>query len=142
MTGVKNTKQTVITVYSQVMLGGQSFKVTSVAENAFKNYKKAASTSIGRYVSVINKNAFAGCTGLKKVTIKGNGLRQIRKNAFKGCKKLAQVVIKSKNLRKVEKYAFRNIRKNAVIKVPAAKYKKYRKLFAGKGLPKNVKLKK
>ena len=139
---VKNTNQTAITVYGQVILCGKSYKVTSIAENAFKNYRKATSATIGRYVRVINKNAFAGCTGLKKVTINGNGLRQIRKNAFKGCKKLAQVVIKSKNLRRVEKYAFRNIRRNAVIKVPAARYKKYRKLFAGKGLPKKVKIKK
>lgn len=142
VTGVKNTKQTKLTIYNQVVLSGMKFKVTSVAPKAFKNYTKATSLTVGRYVSVIGKDAFAGCTSLKKVTVNGNSLRQIRANAFKGCKKLTKVVIKSKKLTKVDRYAFRSIHKKAVIKVPAAKYKKYVKLFAGKGMPKTVKIKK
>ena len=42
----------------------------------------------------------------------------------------------------IGKNAFSGIRKNAQIKVPAAQYKKYKKLFRGKGQGKKVVLKK
>ena len=140
--GLKNTKLTKITIYNTVSLGGKSYKVTSVAASAFKGNKKVTSVTIGKTAQVIGKNAFAGCSKLKKVTVKGNGLKQIGAKAFYNCKKLTSITIKSKVLKKVGKNAFKGINKKAVIKVPSAKLKAYTKLLAKKGQSKTVKIKK
>ena len=102
-----------------VKVNGVSYKVTSIAKNAFKNNKK-----------------------LKKVTI-GANITSIGANAFSGCKSLKNVVVKSKSLKKVGKNAFKGIQKKAVFKVPAKKLKAYKKLFGSKaGVKKSMKIKK
>ncbi len=100
-----------------------------------------ASVTIKKNVTVIGKNAFAGCAKLKKVTVQGNKLKQIGSKAFYNCKKLKTITIKSKALKRVDKNAFKGINKKAVIKVPAAKLKAYKKLLAKKGQSKTVKIK-
>ncbi len=140
--GIKNKKQSKITICNQVKIGGQKYMVTSVAKNAFRNCVKAESVTVGKNVRVIGKSAFEGCRKLKKVTVKGSGLRQIQANAFKNCSKLTKIRIQSSKLGKVGKNAFRNVNKKAVIYVPTARYKKYVKLLKGKGMPKTVKIKK
>lgn len=142
VTGMKNTGLKKITVYNTVNLGGKNYKVTSIAANAFKNNKKATSASIGNNVQTIGKNAFSGCTKLKKVTVKGNSLKKIAGKAFFNCKKLSGITIKSKVLKTVGKNALKGIYKKAVIKVPASKQKAYTKLFAKKGQSSTVKIKK
>ena len=137
-----NAKSTKITVPDTVSIYGKKYKVTSVAASAFKNNKKITSATIGKNVTSIGKNAFAGCGKLNKVTIKSKVLKKIDSNAFKGCGSLKTVTIKSKAIKTVGKNAFKGINKNAQIKVPANKLKDYRKLFEKKGLPKTVKIKK
>lgn len=73
-----------------VSVDGVSYKVTSVASNAFKNNKKVKSVSIGANVTSIGSNAFSGCTKLATVT-GGSKLTSVGKNAFYGCVKLTQV---------------------------------------------------
>ncbi|MCI8507289.1 MAG: leucine-rich repeat protein [Lachnospiraceae bacterium] len=107
-----------VTVPDTVKIQGKTYKVTSVAENAFKGSKKLKSVTVGRNVTSIGKNAFNGCSGLKKVTVKTVKLKSVRKNALKG------------------------IHKKAVIKVPKSRLSKYKKLFKGKGQSKTVKIKK
>jgi mannan endo-1,4-beta-mannosidase len=92
-------------------------------------------------VTAIAKNAFAGCTKLKKVTI-GKNVTSIGKNAFSGDSKLKTIIIKSKVLTKVGENAFKGIPSNATIKVPSSKVKAYKKLLTGKGQGKNVTIKK
>ena len=100
-----NKKVKKVTIPSSVNINGITYKVTSIAPNAFKKCKK-----------------------LKKVTI-GIGVTEIGKNAFAGCKNLKNVIVKSKSLKKVGKNAFKGINKAAKIKVPKKQLKKYQKLF-------------
>jgi hypothetical protein len=83
--------------------------VTAIANSAFKNNKKLTSVVIGKNVVSVGKEAFKGCTKLKKLTVKSVGLKKVGKNALKG------------------------INKKAVIKVPKKKLKTYKKIFKGKG---------
>ena len=92
-------------------------------------------------VTSIAKNAFSGCTKLKKIVI-GTGVTTIGSNAFKNCKNLKTIIIKSKKLKTLSKTALKGIPSKATVKVPSSKYKTYKKLFKKKGLKKSVKIKK
>lgn len=107
-----------VTVSDTIKIQGKTYKVTAVAENAFKGCKKLKSVTVGKNVTSIGKNAFSGCSGLKKITVKTVRLKSVGKNALKG------------------------IHKKAVIKVPKSTCIKYKKLFKGKGQKKTVKIKK
>ena len=104
-------------VPATVKHNGITYKVTAIANNAFKNNKK-----------------------LKKVTI-GANVKSIGKAAFAGDKNLKTIVVKSKVLKKVGKNALKGINKKAVIKVNKKVKKKYTKLFKKKGQAKSVKVK-
>lgn len=145
VTGIEKSKLKKIkkiTVYNSVKLGGKDYTVTSIADSAFRNNKRVTGASISKNVQSIGKNAFAGCTKLKKVTTKGNNLRKIGSKAFFQCRNLKSLTIKSKVLKSVGKNAFKGIHRKAVIKVPASKYKVYVKKLAKKGQSKTVKIKK
>jgi len=131
-----------VTINNSVNLGGKNYTVVSVAANAFKGNKKITSAVIKKNLKTIGKNAFAGCTKLKKVTMNSKKLTMINAKAFFGCRSLKSIVIKSKVLKKVGKNAFKGIHKKATIKVPAAKLKAYTKLLSKKGQSKTVKIKK
>ncbi len=122
VTYVKPRKKTVkeVTIPSAVTIDGIKYKVTAIANNAFKN-----------------------CTKLKKVTI-GKNVSKIGKKAFYKCKKLKTIVIKTKKLsaKKVGGKAFKGINKKATIKVPKTKYKSYKKWLKKKGVGANVVYKK
>lgn len=111
-----NKKVKKVTIPSSVTINGITYKVISIAPNAFKKCKK-----------------------LKKVTI-GTGVTEIGKKAFAGCKNLKNVIVKSKSLKKVGKNAFKDINKTAKIKVPKKKMKVYTKLFKKAKVAKNVKI--
>ena len=137
--GVKGT----VTVPLEVTIDGVTYKVTSIAGNAFKDTKKIKKIVIGSNITSIGKNAFAGCTSLTSITI-GKNVTKIGKNAFTGCKKLKSITIKTKKLttKTVKKGAFNGISKKVVVKVPKSKYKTYKKLLPAKGLKKAAKIKK
>ena len=138
----KNTALTKIVVPDTIILDKKTYKVTSVAASAFKNFKKATTATIGKNVETIGDGAFAGCAKLKKVTIKSTTLTSVGRKAFQKCKALKNIIIKSKSLKTVGKNAFKGIHKKAAIKVPAAKYKNYVKILSKKGQAKTVKIKK
>ena len=137
--GVKGT----VTVPLEVTIDGVTYKVTSIAGNAFKDTKKIKKIVIGSNITSIGKNAFAGCTSLTSITI-GKNVTKIGKNAFTGCKKLKSITIKTKKLttKTVKKGAFNGISKKVVVKVPKSKYKTYKKLLPAKGLKKAAKIRK
>ena len=137
--GVKGT----VTVPLEVTIDGVTYKVTSIAGNAFKGTKKIKKIVIGSNITSIGKNAFAGCTSLTSITI-GKNVTKIGKNAFTGCKKLKSIIIKTKKLttKTVKKGAFNGISKKVVVKVPKSKYKTYKKLLPAKGLKKAAKIRK
>ena len=110
----KTIKKLVIPSY--ITSGGKKYKVISIGANALKGRKKLAAVTIGKNVTGIGKQAFYGCSKLKKITVKGTLLKKVGKNALKG------------------------IHKKAVIKVPKKKKKTYQKLFKSKGQNKNVRI--
>lgn len=148
----KNVKK--ITVPATITVGGITYKVESVAPDAFKNCRKLTSVKISAGVQKIGKNAFSGCSKLSSVTIGkdvteiGAGafanckalkkitipaaVTKIGKKAFNKCKKLKTVTIKTKKLKTVGSSAFKGIAKKAVIKLPKAKKAAYTKLLKKK----------
>lgn len=109
---LKNKKAKSITVPATVKINNQTFKVTTISKDAFKNCKK-----------------------LKKVTV-GKNVTSIGKNAFKNCSKLSKITIKSTKITKVEK---NKISKKVVIKVPKASKKKYKRMFKKAGYKGTIK---
>lgn len=114
--GAKSSKVKKVTISSTVKIGGKTFKVTAIADKAFKNMKKLTSVTVGANVQTIGKEAFRNCKALNKITVKSTKLKKVGKNALKG--------IKSK----------------ATIKVPSKKLKAYKKVFKGKGQGRKVRI--
>ncbi len=163
-TGTTDSKATTVTVPATVTVEGVTYKVTAVADNAFKGNKKITKVTIPKNVTTIGKNAFSGCTKLKAVTVGSDvttigtnafkGCKALTKitlpgktvkieaNAFSGCKKLKTIVIKSKKLtsKSISKNAFKGISATTIIKVPKGKNKAYKALLQKKGLSKKVKV--
>lgn len=121
---------------------GVTYKVTSVADKAFRNNKKVTNITVGTNVKSIGRSAFEKCTKLKTVTV-GKNVTKIGKNAFGGCKNLKTLTIKSAKLTKkgLASGSFKGITKKTVVKVPKGKVKAYKKLLQSKGLDKKVKVK-
>lgn len=111
---------TSVNIPSTIKIGGKRYKVTGIAANAFKNYKKLKKVTIGANIRNIGKRAFYRCYNLKTVKMKTSKLvnNQVGKQAFKG------------------------IYKKAVIKVPKKQLKVYKKLLKIRGVGKKVKIKK
>jgi len=62
-----------------------TFKVTSIADDAFKGVTKATSVEIGANINHIGSSAFDGCTNLARLTFKTNtNVVDIEDDAFKG----------------------------------------------------------
>lgn len=113
--------QKAIVVPETVKIDGITYKVTSIAANAYKGNKKITKVTIGKNISKIGKNAFNGCTRLKSITVKTTKL----------------------TVKNVGSNAFKNINKNATIKVPKNKLKAYKNVFNKRGITgKNQKIKK
>ena len=107
----KNAKKlTSLKTGDTVKINKKNFKVTAIANNAFKNCKKLKRVVLGKEITSIGAKAFSGCKALKKITIKSTKLKKVGKNAFKG------------------------IHAKAVIKAPKAKLKAYKKLLRAGGM--------
>ena len=52
---------------AQVTHGNQTYDVTAIAENAFKDNKNVTDVTIPASIETIGNNAFSGCTGLKSI---------------------------------------------------------------------------
>ncbi|MCR5586053.1 MAG: CotH kinase family protein [Lachnospiraceae bacterium] len=89
-------------------------------------------------VTKVNKNTFKNCKFLKNVTL-GKNIKKVDKQAFAGCKKLSKVTFKSSKC-KFGKKAFKGIKKNAKFYVPKKNLKAYKKALKKVGIKaKNVK---
>ena len=160
-----NQKAKTVTIPATVEIDGVTYKVTKIADNAFKGNKTVTKVTIGSNIKTIGKNAFSGATKLKKVSI-GKNVTEIEANAFKGCssltsitlpsnvtkiganafngcKKLKTLTIKSTKLtsKTVAKNAFKGLTKETTIKVPKKKLEAYKKLFKSRGLSSKVTVK-
>ena len=75
-----NKNVTTVSILDTVSIGGVTYKVTSIAGNAFANNTKLTKAAIGSNVKTIGKKAFYKCTKLKTVTI-GKNVTTIGSNA-------------------------------------------------------------
>ena len=103
-----------IAIPDTIAIDGNTYKVTSVSKNAFKNNKKLRKVTIGRNITKINANAFQGCKNLNTITIKSKNINSIGKNAFKGIKPKARIKVPSSRLSKYKKMFARKGQKNTV----------------------------
>lgn len=89
VTGLSNKglNSTSCTIPSTVSRNGKTYKVTKIANNAFKNCDNLQSITCKNNITTIGKNAFANCDNLKKVTL-GNRVSKVNSNAFANCNKL------------------------------------------------------
>ena len=96
-----------VTIPSTITVQGITFKVTAIAEKAFRNDKNLKSVVIGSNVKKIGKQAFEKCKKLSSVTFKGKKAPTIGKAAFKGIKKKANVQVagsmKKSQVKKLQK---------------------------------------
>ncbi|MBE5942340.1 MAG: leucine-rich repeat domain-containing protein [Lachnospiraceae bacterium] len=139
----KDKKVKKVVVPDTVTINGITYKVTSIAKNAFNGFKRLEKVTIGKNVITIGDKAFYKCTKLSKITIPAK-VSKIGKQAFYGCKKLKSITIKTKKLtsKKVGSKAFTGTPKNAKVKVPSKSLKSYKKFLYKKGLNKKAKIKK
>ena len=107
-----------VTIPAAVQYYGITYKVTSIAKNAFKNNKTMTAVTIGPNVKVIGQKAFYNCKKLKKLTIKSKKL----KAGKVGSKSFAKTGIKK-------------------VKCPKSKKKAYKKWLTKKGISKKAKIK-
>jgi len=114
VTGMKNKKKIYVKIPATININKVSYKVTAVANNAFKGNKKLKTVVIGKNVKTIGKYTFKNCKNLKKITVNTKVLKKVGTGSLKG------------------------INKKAVVKVPAKKRKAYKKLFNKKGQAKTV----
>ena len=105
------------TVPATVTVEGKSYKVTSIAANAFKNCKKLKKVTIGKNVKSIGAKAFYGCKALKTVNVKSTVLKKVGKNSLKGTAA------------------------KLTVKVSKKKVKAYKKLFKKSGMGKKARVK-
>ena len=86
---VSNSKSdaTSVSIPSTVTIKNVKYKVTSIADYAFRNNKSLKSVTIGSNVTSIGVKAFCRCSKLSKVTIKTKKLSTIGKQAFYGISK-------------------------------------------------------
>ncbi|WP_081667529.1 leucine-rich repeat domain-containing protein [Butyrivibrio sp. MB2005] len=117
-------------VPANVTIGGKSYAVTKIANNAFKG-SAIKSLTIGNSITEIGDSAFTGCKNLTKVTI-GKNVTKIGKKAFYNCSKLKKVTFKGQKVKKIGSKAFKKIKKGASFKVPKKVLSSYTKLLKGK----------
>ncbi len=95
------------TVYSKVTIKNITYKVTSIAANAFKGNKTVEKVKIGKYISKIGAKAFYKATNLEKVIFKTTKLKaaNIGKSAFSkaGSKDTLVFVAPAKRLKRYKK---------------------------------------
>ncbi|WP_408071142.1 leucine-rich repeat protein [Butyrivibrio sp. JL13D10] len=96
-----NTKN--INIPSTIIKDGKAYKVTKIANNAFKKCKKAETVMIGAYVTEIGKNAFSGKTKLIRVENQGFALNKFGKDAFKSADSNTIFLVKAASYGKYKK---------------------------------------
>ena len=70
-----------VTIESTIKINGQTYQVTGIADNAFKNNQDITSLTIPEGITTIGDNAFNGCTGLIVINI-GKDVQTIGDRAF------------------------------------------------------------
>lgn len=88
-------KASSVTIPATVKSNGKTYKVTSIADNAFKNQKKLKKAIIGNNISKIGKNAFKGIHAKAKINVPKSKFK-VYKKLFKEKGQKKSVTIKKK----------------------------------------------
>lgn len=80
--------------------------ITSISENAFKNYGNITEIIMPNTIIHIGPNAFEDCTYLQSITL-SNNLLTIGDSAFKGCSSLPSIIIPN-SVTNIDSSAFEN----------------------------------
>ncbi len=112
-----NNTSGVVTIPDTITIDGVTYKVTTIASNAFKGNTKITQVVIKNNVTSIGKNAFNGCKSLISVTI-GNNVKTLGGNAFYNCKKLKTVTLGA-NVTTIGDKAFYKCEKLKTIVLPS-----------------------
>ena len=70
-----------VEIQTTVVINDQTYKVTSIADNAFKGNTAITSVTIPNSITQIGTNVFEGCTSLSEINI-GNAVSSIGSKAF------------------------------------------------------------
>ena len=70
-----------VTIEATVEINGQTYHVTAIGENAFKDNQDITSITIPEGITAIGDNAFSGCIGLVMINI-GKDVQSIGNKAF------------------------------------------------------------
>ena len=112
-------KASKIVIPATVTAGGNSYKVTAIGKNVFKNMTSLKKAVVGKNVVAVGKKAFYGCTSLEKLIIR---TRQLTSDG---------VAIRS----------FGKVNTDCIVKVPTGYVKKYAFRLRDGGMPSSVRIK-
>ena len=137
----------IISTYS-----GTGYKITSIADDVFKNCTSITHVVIPKTVDTIGNNAFDSCKSLKQVTIPDsvksigesafkdcealtvitipNGITEIKRETFCNCKSL-MIVNMPDTLNQIGEYAFKNCEALSKITIPSGITKLSKEIFCG-----------
>lgn len=113
-----------IVIPETVKDGVNTYKVTSIGNNAFKNCAELTSVIISNNVTTIKDSSFEGCTKLNSITIPQN-VSYIYTNAFKNCLNLKYITSLAVTPPILGYSAFFGISTDAIFKVPFSSNYKY-----------------
>ena len=143
VTKITDKKAKNLTIPATVKVKGVTYKVTGIADKAFKNNKKLTTVTIGKNVKKVGKEVFSGCTKLAavkfdtKLTTIGEkafykctkltnatvpkNVKTINASAFADCTNLKKITVTAGKLKTISKNAFKGINKKATITVKGTK---------------------
>ena len=132
ITGYKKTAKSV-SVKTSVKINGHTFKVVSIAKNAFKNCTKLKGTiRLDGNISSVGANAFYGCKKITKVII-GKNVKTLGSKSFYKCSNLVLIDLYSANkLTKIGSNAFKKNGAHRRFKVKTKNKSKFLKILKGK----------
>ena len=84
----KNKKGAKVVIPDTIRLDGHTYKVTGIADKAFYHNRQLKQLVIGKNISSIGRQTFAGCKNIRQITVKTSklNLKNIGTKAFTGVK--------------------------------------------------------
>ncbi len=113
-----NSYQGNVVIPEQVTNGGVTYKVTSIAYDAFRDCKALTSVSLPSTIKRIGKYAFKHCTRLSSVTLPGS-VEMIDYGAFMNCTSLATLTLNN-GVEHIGDYAFAACLRLKRLTIPAS----------------------
>ena len=133
-----NIKDKDYTIPETVTINGVEYKITSIADNAFKGNKVITNLIIGGNVRIIGKNAFSGSALVKAVF--GSSVEEIGAGAFKNCRKLKKISF-GKKVQSIGGSAFAGCTSLKKVTIPKSVNKIAAKAFFGCSVLSDIKIK-